>query len=115
MTLSEIESLVKREFPKDKIEFFQSNHEGKIVDEIQKSPDYFDAIIINPGGYAHTSVAIRDALELLKLPKIEVHLSNLSKREDFRNIAITAQACDGVISGFKEEGYLAAIYLIKRI
>ena len=75
----------------------------------------FDALIINPAGYAHTSVAIRDALELCKIPKVEVHLSNISGREDFRQRLITASVCDGYLSGFKEHGYFAAVKLIEKI
>ncbi len=115
MTLADIEQLVKKEFPDFKFEFFQSNLEGELIDKIQSAETYFNGIIINPGGYAHTSVAIRDALNESKLPKIEVHLSNLAKREEFRQINITASVCDGYLSGFKHYGYLAAIFILNRI
>lgn len=115
LALGDIESLLKREYPGDYIEFYQSNLEGEIIDKIQNAKSYFDGIIINPGGYAHTSVAIRDALAECKLPKVEVHLSNLSTREDYRQVYITASACNGYLSGFKENGYLAAVYLVKKI
>ena len=115
LALGDIESLLKREYPGDYIEFYQSNLEGEIIDKIQNAKSYFDGIIINPGGYAHTSVAIRDALAECKLPKVEVHLSNLSTREDYRQVYITASACNGYLSGFKENGYLAAGYLVKKI
>lgn len=115
LTLSDIEDILKNEYSKHKFEFFQSNIEGEIVSKIQESPVYFDALVINPGGYSHTSVAIRDALEIIKIPKIEVHLSNLSERDTFRQVMITAPVCNGYLSGFKEKGYLAAIYLIEKL
>jgi 3-dehydroquinate dehydratase II len=115
MTLEKIEELVENEFKDIEFNFFQSNIEGEIVEKIQSADSGVDAIIINPGGYAHSSVAIRDALEIQKLPKIEVHLSHLANRENFRQNLITASGCDGYISGFKENGYLAAVYLIVKI
>ena len=115
LTLETIEELVKTEYPNDEFIFMQSNHEGEIIDSIQSATENYDALIINPGGYSHTSVAIRDALEVAKLPKVEVHLSNISARDDFRRRSITAPMTDGYLSGFKEKGYLAAVYLIKKI
>src|SRR4030066_1883284 len=90
LTLTKINSCIQKEFPKDNFIFFQSNIEGEIVIQIQNANNRFEGIIINPGGYDHTSVAIRDALADSKLPKIEVHLSNLSSRENFRQILLTA-------------------------
>ena len=115
LTLDDIENSLKAEFDKDYFEFYQSNTEGELINKIQNAPAYFDALIINPGGYAHTSVAIKDALNLVKIPKIEVHLSNLSGREEYRNTLVTASECDGYVSGFKELGYHSAVYLIKKI
>jgi 3-dehydroquinate dehydratase II len=114
LTLSELVNLIKAEFPDLDFEFFQSNVEGEIITQIQKYNQY-DAIIINPGGYAHTSVAIKDALEDSKIIKIEVHLSHLVKREDYRQILLTASSCDGYISGFKEYSYLSAVYLAQKL
>ena len=112
LTLAKIETLMKNEFPNTDFSFLQSNIEGELIDIIQKASSNFDGIIINPGGYAHTSVAIKDALADCKLPKIEVHLSHLANRENFRQILLTASSCDGYISGFKESSYIAACYLI---
>ncbi len=112
ITLQKINETILKEFPNVDFEFFQSNIEGELIDKIQSAQEKFDALIINPGGYAHTSVAIKDALEILKIPKIEVHLSHLARRENFRQTLLTAQSCDGYISGFKEKSYLAAVYLI---
>ena len=98
------------------VEFFQSNVEGEIVGAIQGAKDNFDAIIINPAGYTHTSVAIRDALLAVKLPAIEVHLSNVYSREDFRQTTYTAGVCIGQIAGMGDYGYkLAVLGLIEKL
>ncbi len=115
LTLTDIENLILKEYVNDEFSFFKSNIEGDIVNQIQNAPQKFDGLIINPGGYTHTSVAIKDALEIIEIPKIEVHLSNLSKREEYRQTQITTQSTDGYISGFKENGYLAAVYLLKKL
>jgi 3-dehydroquinate dehydratase II len=115
LTLDDINKKIKTEFPNDQFEFFQSNLEGEIINRIQSVQNKFDGLIINPGGYAHTSVAIKDALSELKIPKIEVHLSNLSSREEYRQKMLTASSCNGYISGFKERGYYAAVFLLKKI
>lgn len=114
LTLEDIEDKLKAEYPSDIFTFHQSNLEGELVNWIHGASKY-DSLIINPGGYTHTSVAIKDALELTQIPKIEVHLSNLSAREDFRQKQITTGSCNGYISGFREHGYLAAVYLLKRL
>ncbi len=116
LTLSDIHDKLSEEFPEMDFEYFQSNLEGEIIEKIQNARNSgTDGLIINPGGYSHTSVAIRDALELVEFPKIEVHLSNLASREEFRRTSITASVCTGYISGFKELSYLAAVYLIKKL
>ena len=115
LSLEKINSIIENESPKDKFVFYQSNIEGEIVNQIQQAQNKFDGIIINPGGFAHTSVAIRDALADSQLPKIEVHLSNLSSREDFRQIMLTASVCNGYVSGFKEYSYTSAVYLLHKI
>lgn len=100
----------------DQVECFQSNHEGAIIDRIQES--YFDgteAIIINPGAYTHYSYAIRDALESIVFPKIEVHISDVQAREEFRHISVTKPVCDGQIVGKGLDGYLLAMDLAKDI
>ena len=114
-TLEDLEKSIIAEFPKYKFEFYQSNIEGEIVTKIQDAPNKFDALIINPGGYTHTSVAIKDALELINIPKIEVHLSHVNNREEFRKTMITTQSVNGCISGFKGNSYFAAIYLLDKI
>lgn len=115
LTLENIESTVSMSFPDIDFLFFQSNHEGEIVSKIQSAEENFEGLIINPGGYSHTSVAIHDALVECKLPKVEVHLSHLAQREDFRQTMITAKAVNGYISGFKEIGYLSAVFTIQKL
>lgn len=113
--LDTIEEQLRTIFPHQEFEFFQSNIEGEIINKIQGCIKEQSAIIINPGGYAHTSVAIKDALELVQNPKIEVHLSNIHNREEFRKHSITATACDGVIAGLKKDGYRLAVLAIQEL
>jgi 3-dehydroquinate dehydratase II len=115
LSLEKIESVIKKQFIEFEFEFYQSNVEGEIITKIQNAEKKFDGVVINPGGYAHTSVAIRDALAELKIPKVEVHLSHLVNRENFRQSLITASGCDGYISGFKVESYSAGVFLIDRL
>ncbi|MCI9338892.1 MAG: type II 3-dehydroquinate dehydratase [Lachnospiraceae bacterium] len=92
------------------IEVFQSNHEGAIIDRIQEA--YFDGtqgIVINPGAYTHYSYAIRDALASITVPKVEIHISDITKREEFRKVSVTAPVCDRQIYGQGLSGYLKAI------
>ena len=112
-SLEKLQNKITSKYPQHNFTFYQSNLEGDLINQIQSSDDKFDALVINPGGYAHSSVAIRDALAECKHPKIEVHLSHLAKREEFRQNLITATGCDGYISGFKEDGYFAAVYLLE--
>lgn len=89
--------------------FFQENEEGKLVDRIQEAKDTVDGIIINPAAYTHTSIALRDALSFSDLPSVEVHLSNIHKREEFRHKSYTAAVVDAQITGCKWVGYLLAL------
>lgn len=95
---------------------YQSNHEGKLIDIIQKSERKgYCGIIINPGAYSHYSIAIMDALLCVSIPKIEVHISDIQNRENFRKNLITAKACDSVISGKGYEGYHLAVIEISKL
>ena len=91
------------------IEFYQSNIEGEIVTKIQESRNKFDGIVINAAGFTHTSVSIRDALEIVKKPKIELHISNIYKREVFRQKSLISDVVNGIICGFGVNGYILAI------
>ena len=97
------------------IKIFQSNHEGSIVDEIQSAFGKFDGIVINPAAYTHTSVAILDALKSVAIPAVEIHISDVSKREDFRQISYAGMACEKSFIGLGFDGYLRGIdYLLNR-
>ncbi len=111
-TLSDIEKRLKKlALPKkDKIEFFQSNHEGDLIDRMQKTSA--DAVIINPAGLTHSSVSLRDALASLAIPKVEVHISNIYSREEFRHVSLISGACTAVISGFGTLGYDYALQFL---
>ena len=96
-------------------EIFQSNHEGALVDAIQAAYRKFDGIVINPAAYTHTSVAILDALKAVALPAVEVHLSDVSRREDFRQVSYAGMACQKTFAGYGFEGYrLAAEFLLTK-
>ena len=97
----------------DEVEVFQSNHEGALVDEIQAAYGVFDGIVINPAAYTHTSVAILDALKAVALPAVEVHLSDVTKREKFRQISYARLACVKTYMGLGFEGYRQAILFLK--
>src|SRR6187549_2925841 len=96
---------LKSKFKNAEIEYFQSNVEGEIINEIQRVGFEYDGIIINPGGYTHTSVAIGDAIASVKARTIEVHLSNIFAREDFRKTSMVSAHCAGIISGLGLKGY----------
>ncbi len=109
-------SLIAETAEKEEIEIecFQSNHEGDIVDRIQSAMDDCDGIVINPAAYTHTSVAIADALKAVALPAIEVHLSDISKRETFRHHSFVAPVCLKTFAGLGFEGYRQAIIYLKK-
>jgi 3-dehydroquinate dehydratase-2 len=116
-TLADLEASLRKEFSSGvELEFFQSNHEGALIDRIASLSDRkFDGVVINGGAFTHTSVALRDALLGAHLPTIEVHISNIYKREEFRHTSLTAPACIAVITGLGLEGYFAAVrFLLKR-
>jgi len=96
------------------VEIFQSNHEGEIVDRIQQAYGVFDGIVINPAAYTHTSVAILDALKAVALPAVEVHLSDVSKREPFRQVSYAGMACVKTFMGLGFDGYRQAILYLKQ-
>ena len=98
------------------VEIFQSNHEGAIIDKIQEAYlKGFDGIVINPGAYTHYSYAIMDALKSVTMPKIEVHITDIESREDFRKISVTSNGCDEVIKGQGLNGYIEAMDRIAEV
>ncbi|MCD8025317.1 MAG: type II 3-dehydroquinate dehydratase [Candidatus Gastranaerophilales bacterium] len=111
MSLKNIEDELfeySKHFEGVQLEFFQSNFEGGIVEKIQSTDAH--GIIINPAAYTHTSVAILDALRAVKIPAVEVHLSNVNSRENYRKISYVAEACIGSVSGFKQNSYKMALF-----
>lgn len=110
-TYSDLVDKIQKHCNKKKIDvkIFQSNHEGDLVDEIQKSYKNADGIVINPGAYTHTSIAILDAVKSVNIPTVEVHISKVEEREDFRQISYVRLACVKTITGHGTEGYLEAI------
>ena len=117
ITLKDIENKCKEYAEKNKIilSFFQSNIEGEIVNQIQESRKDQDGLIINAGGYTHTSVAIHDALKILKIPIIELHISNVYNREDFRHKSLISKVANGIICGFGANGYLMSLQAVTRL
>jgi 3-dehydroquinate dehydratase II len=111
VTFDELNNMLRKAALKAGVELgiAQSNHEGEIVDIIQKAGENFEAIIINPGAYTHTSIAIRDAIAAVGLPTVEVHISNIYKREDFRHKSYISEVAAGVISGFGINSYMLGI------
>ncbi len=95
-----------------KVEIFQSNHEGDLVDEIQDAYGEYDGIVINPAAYTHTSIALLDALKAVGIPAVEVHISDVSKREDYRQISFVREYCFATVTGHGFLGYLKAIDLL---
>ncbi len=96
-------------------ECFQSNHEGEIVDRIQKAYGVFDGIVINPAAYTHTSIAILDALKAVAIPAVEVHISDIAQREEFRKLSYAGMACKKTYAGLGFDGYLRAVeYLVDK-
>ncbi len=117
-TLEDIEHMLIDSFPAHEMTFFQSNIEGELVNAIQSLVDEesgFDGVIANFGGYTHTSVAIRDALEILEIPVVEVHLSNIHAREEFRETSLTGAKAKGIITGFGKHSYVLGVYAMERL
>jgi 3-dehydroquinate dehydratase II len=107
---------LKKRFPLLKLDYFQSNHEGEIIDKLHQIGFEYKGIIINAGAYSHTSLAIADAIAAISTPVIEVHISNLQQRESFRHHSYLTRSCQGVIAGFGMQSYdLAVEYFSKKL
>jgi len=107
--------ILKDHFKDFTIDYFQSNVEGLIIDKIQEASSKYDGIVINAGGYTHTSISIADALAIVSIPAVEVHISNILAREEYRHISFIANACQGSIMGFGLDSYRLAIEALRVI
>ena len=101
--------ILKKKYSKIQLEYYQSNHEGELIEKIQETRFDYDGIIINAGGFTHTSIALRDAISSINLPAVEVHISNIFSREKFRKKSYLSDVCEGIISGLGLIGYDFAI------
>ena len=106
---------LRSRFAGHKIDYFQTNHEGVLIDKLQEADNQYDGVVMNPGGYAHTSIALADCIRAIGIPVVEVHISDISKREPYRRHSYTAEACAGCIKGLGLPGYERAIeFLLAR-
>ena len=113
-SLDALKDRLAKSFPKVSFSFYQSNHEGELIDRLHAAAqDDTDAILFNPGGYTHTSVALRDAVAAIDTPVIEVHISNVAAREPFRQISMIAPACVGQIGGLGLDSYVVATHAME--
>lgn len=108
-TMEECLDTLRKQFPDVEIAYYQSNVEGELIDEIQRAGFEADGLIVNLGGYSHTSVSLRDALLAVPAPKIEVHLSNIFAREEYRHHSLITSACRGMVCGLGLQGYSLAL------
>ena len=100
---------LRERFPQHEIDYFQTNHEGVLIDRLQEADGRYDAVVMNPGAYAHTSIALADCIRAIGIPVVEVHISDISKREPYRHHSYTGEACVKRIMGLGLEGYAKAI------
>jgi len=112
MTLDDINSRIQEQFPELQFEYFQSNHEGDLIDYIHGAWSRADGIVLNAGAFTHYSIALRDALAAIDIPAVEVHLSNVHARESFRHHSVIAPVCLGQIAGFGWQSYVLGVYAI---
>lgn len=103
---------LRSHFAEHEIDYFQTNHEGVLIDKLQEADNQYDGVVMNPGGYAHTSIALADCIRAIGIPVVEVHISDISKREPYRRHSYTAEACADCIKGLGLPGYEIAIEFI---
>ena len=114
-SLDEYFEIVRQRFPDCEIDTFQSNHEGALIDKLQDAMGKYDGIVMNPGGYAHTSIALADTIRAIEIPVVEVHISNIYEREEYRRRSYTAEAAACSIVGRGLEGYAEAVACLKTL
>ena len=100
---------MRRDFPEVELDYYQSNHEGYLIDKLQEADGVYNGVVMNPGGYAHTSIALADCIRAISIPVIEVHISDISQREPYRRHSYTAEACKKCIMGQGLKGYDLAL------
>ena len=105
---------LKTQFPQHQLVYYQSNHEGCLIDKLQEADGQFDAVVMNPGAYAHTSIALADCIRSISVPVVEVHLSDITKREPYRHHSYTGEACVKCFMGLGLEGYDKAIEFVTK-
>lgn len=105
---------LRERFPQHQIDYYQSNHEGYLIDKLQEADGKYDGIVMNPGAYAHTSIALADCIRAIGIPVVEVHISDISKRELYRRHSYTAEACLTSFKGLGLEGYAKAIEALEK-
>lgn len=106
---------MQRSFPDLELEYYQSNHEGCLIDKLQEANLRFDGVVMNPGAYAHTSIALADCIRAISIPVVEVHITDISQREPYRRHSFTAEACVKCFAGYGLEGYILAVGELLRI
>ena len=106
---------IRERFPQHEISYFQTNHEGVLIDQLQAADGQYDAVVMNPGAYAHTSIALADCIRAIGIPVVEVHISDISKREPYRRHSFTAEACVKSIMGLGLKGYDEAVLALEKL
>ena len=109
LSFEEYLTQLRERFPQHELSYFQTNHEGVMIDKLQEADGQYDAVVMNPGGYAHTSIALADCIRAIGIPIIEVHISDITKREPYRRLSYTGEACARSFIGLGLEGYAKAI------
>lgn len=108
-------SKMRLAFPEVEMDYYQSNHEGCLIDKLQEADGHYDGVVMNPGAYAHTSIALADCIRAIGIPVVEVHISDISQREPYRRHSYTAEACIKCISGYGLEGYDLGVRELLRV
>lgn len=106
---------LSRSFPEVSFDYYQSNHEGCLIDKLQEADHVYDGVVMNPGAYSHTSIALADCIRAIRVPVVEVHITDISKREPYRQCSYTSEACIRCFSGYGLEGYILGVGELLRI